>query len=219
MSIYSKTMSKPDEITSSALSMLTGRIQAGLHCDHPGVWLFLLGELAKGKPVSRACIARALEMPSQKVQVALDTFADIVYDDAGDIVACGLSLLKTPHSIRIADQQLYTWCALDALMYPVALDLTAQVESHCPVTGGPVRLTVTPTGVSQLSPGGVVVSLVTPTAEVGCCNVRNSFCNQVHFISSAQAAENWRTTHLDATILSVEEAWHLGHAVVQRRLK
>lgn len=28
-------------------------VQAGLHCDHPKVWLFLLRALAKGSPVSR----------------------------------------------------------------------------------------------------------------------------------------------------------------------
>lgn len=147
----------------------------------------------------------------------MNTFADIVYDDAGDIVACGLSLLPTPHCFKINNNKLYTWCALDALMYPVALDLTAQIESHCPVAGVAIRLTVTPIGVSRVSSGGVVVSIVTPTAQVGCCNVRNSFCSQIHFISSARAAATWRSKHLDAIILSLEEAWQLGHAIVQRR--
>jgi len=41
-------MSKTDDITSDDLSELTGRIQAGLRCDHPGVWLFLLRALGKG---------------------------------------------------------------------------------------------------------------------------------------------------------------------------
>lgn len=56
-----------------------------------------------------------------------------------------------------------------------------------------------------------------PTAQAGCCNVRNSFCSQVHLISSAQAAADWRSGHLDAIMLSVEEAWQVGYAVAQRR--
>lgn len=215
----SKNLSKPNDMTSSDLPALTGSIQAGLRCEHPMVWLFLLRALASGQPVSRTYIARALNMSSHDVQIALNTFADIVYDDAGDIVACGLSLLTTPHCFKINNYELYTWCALDALMYPVALDLTAQIESHCPVTGEAIRLTVAPTGVSQVSPGGVVVSIVTPTAQTGCCNVRNSFCSRVHFISSADAAAIWRSNHSDAIILSLEEAWQLGHAIAQRRIE
>jgi len=194
-------------------------VQAGLHCDHPSVWLFLLRTLAKGQPVSRTSIANALKMSLSDVEVALTTFADTVYDEKGDVVACGLSLLPTPHSFKACGNELYTWCALDALMYPVALDQVAQVESHCPVTGSPVRLTATPTGVSHLSPAGVVLSMVTPATQVGCCNVRNSFCSGVHFISSPEAATSWLSQHPDATILSMKEAWQLGYAVVQRRLE
>jgi len=47
-SILGENMSKTDDITSDDLSELTGRIQAGLRCDHPGVWLFLLRALGKG---------------------------------------------------------------------------------------------------------------------------------------------------------------------------
>lgn len=217
--VLTKIPNRPNDMTSSDLPALTDSIQAGLRCDHPTVWLFLLRALASGQPVSRTYIASALMMSSHDVQTALNTFADIVYDDAGDIVACGLSLLPTPHCFKINNKELYTWCALDTLMYPVALDLTAQIESHCPVTGVAVRLTVTPTGISQVSPDGVVVSIVMPTDQTGCCNVRNSFCSQVHFISSARAAASWQSNHSDATILSVEEAWQLGYAIAQRRIE
>lgn len=194
-------------------------VQAGLHCEHPSVWLFLLRTLAKGHPVSRASIANTLKMSLSEVEVALATFADTVYDENGDVVACGLSLLPTPHSFKVCGNELYTWCALDALMYPRALDQVVQVESRCPVTGSPVRLTVTPAGVSHLSPAGVVLSMVTPAKKVGCCNVRGSFCSGVHFFSSAEAAASWLSQHPDAAILSVEQAWQLGYAVVQRRLE
>ncbi|MBC8017219.1 MAG: hypothetical protein H7X83_01700 [Verrucomicrobia bacterium] len=87
-----------------------------------------------------------------------------------------------------------------------------------PGYGFAVRLTVTPTGVTFLAPAGAVVSIVIPDTQAGCCNVRNSFCNQVHFINSPQASDAWRSIHPEATILSVEEAWSLGRAIAQRRL-
>jgi alkylmercury lyase len=180
--------------------------------------LYVLRTLAKGKPVTQANIAGALGMSLGAVQAALTVFKDIEYNDAGNIVASGLSLTPTPHCFQVNGQDLFTWCALDALMYPVALQQTARVESLCPVTGLAVRLTVTPTGVTFLDPAGAVVSIVIPAAQAGCCTMRNAFCNQVHFINSPQAADAWRSLHPEATILSVEEAWHLGHAIARRRL-
>lgn len=209
---------RTDFIRPSMPTTLADRLQTALHCAHPTLWLFLLRTLSNGQPVSRTDIASALKMSSYDVQEALTTFTDIEYDNAGDIVACGLSLLPTPHCFKVNGHDLFTWCAFDTLMYPVALHQTAQVESHCPVTGIAVRLTVTPTGVSLLTPTEVVVSIVTPATQTGCCNVRSSFCSQVHFISSPQAAATWLSKHPEEAVLSVDEAWQLGHAIAQRRL-
>lgn len=193
-------------------------IRAGLHCDYPSVWLFLLRALAQGQPVSPMTLAKGLNIPLSDVEAALASFADTVYDERGDVVACGLSLLPTPHSFKVCGNELYTWCALDALMYPVALEQVAQVESRCPVTGTVVRMTATPTGVIDPSPAEVTLSMVTPPEQGGCCKVRNSFCTGVHFISSAEAAASWLSRHPDATIVSLQEAWQLGYEVMQRRL-
>jgi len=199
-------------------SILETQLQAALHCVNPSLWLYLVRTLAKGKPATQASIANALGMSLSDIQAALTTFKDIVYDDDGNLIACGISLSPTPHCFQVNGQNLFTWCALDALMYPVALKQTAQVKSHCPVTGIEVRLTVTPTGVTSLIPTEAVVSIVIPADQAGCCNIRNAFCSQVHFINSPQAAGTWRSIHPEATILSVEEAWRLGHAIAQRRL-
>ena len=207
-----------ENIRPSINPVLENHLQAALRCDHPRLWLYLLRTLAKGKPVTQMSISSALGMSLCDVQAALTTFKDIEYDNDANLVACGLSLIPTQHCFQVNGQNLFTWCALDALMYPVALQQTAQVESHCPVTGFAVQLTVTPTGVTFLTPAGTVVSVVIPDAQTGCCNVRNSFCSQVHFIYSPQAADAWRSIHQEATILSVEEAWCLGHAIAQCRL-
>ena len=199
-------------------SILETHLQEALHCVNPSIWLYLVRTLAKGKPVTQTSIAIALGMSCSDIQTALTTFKDIEYDGDQNLIACGLSLSPTPHCFQVNGQNLFTWCALDALMYPVALNQTAQVKSHCPVTGIEVRLTVTPTGVTFLIPTEAVVSIVIPTDQAGCCNIRNAFCNQVHFISSPQAADTWRSIHPEATILSVEEAWRLGYAIAQRRL-
>jgi alkylmercury lyase len=207
-----------EKIGPSINPILENHLQTALHCLHPSLWLYLVRTLAKGKPVTLESISIALGMPLGDVETALISFKDIVYDDDGRVVACGLSLIPTPHRFQVNGQNLFTWCALDALMYPVALQQTAQVESHCPVTGLAIRLTVTPTGITALTPAEAVVSIVIPAAQAGCCNMRNAFCSQVNFINSPQAADAWRSAHPEATILSVEVAWHLGRAIARRRL-
>ena len=199
-------------------SILETHLQEALRCDHPSLWLYLVRTLAKGKPVTQTSIAIALGMSLNDIQTALTTFKDIEYDGDQNLIACGLSLSPTPHCFQVNGQNLFTWCALDALMYPVALNQTAQVKSHCPVTGIEVRLTVTSTGVTFLIPTEAVVSIVIPTDQAGCCNIRNAFCSQVLFINSPQTAYTWCSKHPEATILSVEEAWRLGYAIAQRRL-
>jgi alkylmercury lyase len=209
---------RTENIGRSSNPALEDHLQAALHCSHPSLWLYMLRTLAKDKPVSLGSIAIALGMSIGDVETALNNFKDIVYDNDGNVVACGLSLIPTPHCFQVDGRNLFTWCALDTLMYPVALQQTAQVESHCPVTGVAVRLTVTPTGITALTPSEAVISIVIPGAQAGCCSVRNAFCSQVHFISSPQAADAWRSAHPEATILPVEDAWQLGSAIARRRL-
>ncbi|WP_406011622.1 organomercurial lyase [Streptomyces sp. NBC_00637] len=47
----------------------------------------------------------------------------------------------------------YTWCALDTLIFPGVLGVTAHVESPCQTTGILVRLTVAPACATVARPG------------------------------------------------------------------
>jgi alkylmercury lyase len=207
-----------EKIAPSREPALANQLQAALRCDHPRLWLHLLRTLAKGLPVPPAGLAAALGLSLDEVRAALATFKDTEYDTDGNVIACGLSLTPTPHDFRVNGQHLFAWCALDALMYPVALQQAAQVTSRCPVTDVAVRLTVTPAGVDFLAPADAVVSLVIPAAQDGCCSLRSDFCRQVHVLGSPRAAAAWQSLHPGATVLSVEDAWHLGRAIIQRRL-
>lgn len=209
---------KVTRMTGSVPIALADRLQSSLFCGHPSLWLFLVRSLANGQPVAQADIAKELAIPLAEVPEALVAFSDIEYDALGDIVSCGLSLLPSPHCLKINGHDLFTWCALDTLMYPVALNQNAQVRSRCPVTNDVISLDVGPRGISRLTPADVSVSIVIPDAQSGCCNVRGSFCSQVHFLSSPKAAATWASRHPDAIIVSVEDAWQLGEAIARRRL-
>jgi alkylmercury lyase len=84
--------------------------------------------------------------------------------------------------------------------------------SPCHTTAAPVRLTVTPTGVTELGPPEAVVSLVTPEAPD---SVRSAFCHQVHFFASRDAAAPWLAEHPEAVVLAVHEGYQLAQPLVQ----
>jgi alkylmercury lyase len=180
-----------------------------------GVWLELLRLLAQGKPVSTSQIANSLHLAVDKVGEILNQSPDMEFDTRGNIVGMGLSLNPTPHRFQVNGHQLYTWCALDSLMYPVALEQTAQVKSTCPVTGDEVRATVTLEGVSELFPATSAVSIFIPENSQTCC--RSTFCNEGKFFTSAEAASVWLGNRPSGLALSVAEAFHVGAIVSSKR--
>ena len=74
------------------------------------------------------------------------------YDDAGNVMGYGISLRKTRHVFEVDGQLLYTWCALDTLIFPAVIGKTAHVRSHSPQTGEPIVLTVMPDEVRRVEP-------------------------------------------------------------------
>ena len=148
--------------------------------------------LANGCPVPPDEIAIRL-------QVTLDTVISILrgfgaeFDKDGNIVGVGLTLVPTPHVYKANGRKLYTWCAVDALIFPVMLKHTAHIESPDPVSGDKIQVTVTPDGVQKVEPEGAVVSWVNSSVDLS--NIRGSVCHYVHFFSSSETASKWIAEH------------------------
>jgi len=161
-------------------------------------------------------MGEALGMSEVAVTETFQRMPDIERDEIGQVVGWGLSLQPTLHQFRVNGHTLYTWCALDALTYPILLEQTAQVESICPITRTPIRLRVGPEGMSALDPATAMVSLTIPDTQPDACN-RASFCDQGHFFASPQAAATWQTNHPEARALPVEAVYQLGRIIAARR--
>lgn len=181
-----------------------------------GIFLPLLREIAKGNPLSRERLAAMLGWPLEKIAAALDQAPNIEYDDDGNILGFGLTLNETPYAFEIDGRHLYTWCALDALMFPALIGKTAHVLSKCAATGVSVSLTIVPGGVRRVVPEDTAVSLVLPGA---CADIRRSFCCNVHFFASTSVAESWATTREGTLIVSVEDAFRIGQKLNQTLLQ
>lgn len=186
-------------------------LPGGFNEDSVRFFGVLLRELAAGKPVEEEQLAKLMGWPVDELTATLKRTPGVEYDGDDHIVGYGLTLRETPHALELDGHRLYTWCALDALIFPTLLGKTAKVFSSCAATGAPVRLSVTPEAIRELEPPEAMVSLVCPDALE---NIRATFCCHVHFFASASVAEAWASTHKQATVVSVEEAFQLGQELV-----
>ena len=181
-----------------------------------GLYRPLLRLLADGRPVSVVDLAAAAGRSVDDVRQTVASLPDVEIDDQGLIVGYGLTLRETPHRFEIDGKRLYTWCALDTLVFPALLGRSARVESPCHGTGTPIRITVEPTGVTSVDPATAVVSIVVPDKL---SSIRGVFCDHVHFFVFPEAAQGWLGEHPGMTVHSVAEAFRLGQPLVEALLE
>jgi alkylmercury lyase len=195
------------------LERLARQLAEGLRSDHDAFCREVVRLLACGHPVTPERLARALQMTAEQVA----GLADFEVDQSGNVVGWGLTLVPTLHRFQVHAHTFYTWCALDALTYPALLQLTASVESSCPISGSPVRLSVTPTGIHDLAPASAMVSLMIPKQGSSCNGDRGSFCTQSLFFRSRRDALLWQASSPTARLLSVTDAYQVGRLFVRYR--
>jgi alkylmercury lyase len=197
------------------LSHLTERLTDTEAGAVPWLWQPLLGLLAQGNPVSAEELSAATGRSVTGVQQGLTAMPDTEYAADGRVLGHGLTLVPTAHRFEVAGRPLYTWCALDTLIFPTILGLPARVQSPCHTTGELVRLSVDESGVTGLDPQSAVVSLVDPEDLT---SVRSAFCNQVHFFASSEAAQPWLDQHPGAAVVPVADAYELAKPLARSLL-
>ena len=168
--------------------------------------------LAKGAPVIPEKIAKTLNMPLESLKNILNGWWGVYYNDNGDIIGYwGLALPKMGHRFEVDGRELYTWCAWDTLFIPEIIGKTAHVESTCPVTKEKIVLDIGPGGIKRVVPPNVYVSFVTPDKTKVRLDIIKNFCHLVYFFNSKESASKWASEHEGAIILSLDEAFELGH--------
>ena len=174
--------------------------------------------LARGRAVESRELAKNAGLPEQEIVTKLRGWPGVYYDDAHRVIGFwGLTIVPMAHQLRGEGAALYAWCAWDTLFLPQLLGATLEVESACRGTCQPVRLTVAPTGPLRAEPAGLALSFLVPVSERIESDVITSFCHYVHFFSSERTARPWLARHTDSFLLSLEEAYELGHRVNRAR--
>lgn len=168
--------------------------------------------LADGAPVPLSRLAEAAGQSTETVREQLRSFPGVDWDDRGRLSGLGLTLRPTRHRFVVDGRQMYTWCAMDTLLFPVVLGRTADVHSTCPATGRPVSLTVSPGGVTDVTPPGAVVSEACPAEPVR--DMRSEICDHGFFFASFEAAAQWRADHPGGRLRTVASAFDAACAML-----
>src|SRR2546430_7992163 len=131
-----------------ALETIAGRLLGHLRCEQEDLCRPIVQQVTRGKPVAPAALRASLQVSQDELEQRLAKLPpDVEFDRAGNIVGLGVTLVPTSHRIQLGGQVLYTWCAFDTVLLPPQLDVEAQVQSTCPVTGQPIIFVATPEGV------------------------------------------------------------------------
>jgi alkylmercury lyase len=166
-----------------------------------------------GQPIAPTRLATLLQTSQEELATHLAGLLDTEFDEQGNIVGWGITLLPTPHQFLLPARAFFTWCAFDTVLFPPLLHMRAQVQSTCTASGHPITFDVTPEGIEELTPTTSVLSLILPAERSDC--VRGTLCQQSLFFESEHAASIWSASHPEALFLSLEEAAFVGQAVAR----
>jgi alkylmercury lyase len=167
--------------------------------------------LAEGEPVSASRIADASGVPVDQAEAALRGIEDIEWTADGQVEGFGLTRRPTPHRFRIGDAEMYTWCAMDTLIFAAFVDRPVQVQSPDGATGQPLRLETDGQRIIAADPPSIAVSWFFDAAATG---FRASVCQFGHFFASQESAAAWAAKYPQGGVLALDEALDAARALV-----
>lgn len=167
--------------------------------------------LAEGEPVSPAHIADASGVPVEQAEAGLRGVSDVEWTADGRVEGFGLTRRPTQHRFRIGDVELYTWCAMDTLIFAVILDRQVQITSPDGTTGEPLHLETDGRRVITADPPSIVVSWFVDPAGTG---LRAATCQFGHFFASRESAAAWAAKYPQGGVLALDQALDAARALV-----
>jgi hypothetical protein len=146
--------------------------------------------LRRGVAAGPAALAREAGLATAVVEEALGALAsrgEVELDgDRRVLGSAGLTLLQTRHRLALGGVPLHTWCAIDAIGIPAALEEDALAVTSCPSCGRELRVAFEG-GRPTEDPGFVAWLPGEP-----CRNVREELCPQANLFCGEEHLASWR---------------------------
>jgi alkylmercury lyase len=146
--------------------------------------------LRTGHPLPLDDLIHQLDVSPDQVAAALEALAGtglVEQDPTGAITSAhGLTLAPTQHHLVLDDIELWTWCALDAVGIPAALETDAQVATPCGSCGRPLTLTMSAGAPDPAD------DLMLWLPREPCTNVRQQFCPDANLFCTHDHLQRWR---------------------------
>ena len=163
--------------------------------------------LSKGEPISPESLENAWGMPIEHVHAIFEqasALGTLQLDDSGNMIGTAISLVPSSHKFQVNDKTLYAWCSYDAIYAPGVIGSDAFVESFDPLTNESIQMKVSPNGITESEPEGVVTTVVGMDADAR-GGAESPRCNQMHFFASEENARRWAADHPGVLIMTVDQ--------------
>lgn len=121
--------------------------------------------LRAGRVATDMWLGQAVGLAPEQAAQELMPLADqglIIRNSEGVMGIYGLSLLPTAHRLRLDQQPLFSWCALDAVGIPAGLEADADVEAQCFHCAEPVQVVFREGHVTTVSSADLCIWLTQP---------------------------------------------------------
>jgi alkylmercury lyase len=169
--------------------------------------------VAGGFPIGADELASFLRMETRKISECLqelEAWGFIQTDKGGTVAgAAGLSLCPTRHRLAVNGQELYAWCAEDAIGIPAALGWNAKISSSCGQCGSPITFYVAG---GEICEPDWVTSVRLWLSDVGDGPICTETCPHILFFCRHEHGERWAGEHPQNSgrLINLDEAVNIG---------
>ena len=168
--------------------------------------------LTTGRAASVTELSHKSSLTVDEIRTGVTSLASagrIETDGEKVIGASGLTLTETDHAVKLPNATMHTWCALDAIGIPVALELDAEISTTCLHCDERLHVTVRD---GELS-GADSLRLFCPTGQ--CDDVRAEFCSAANLFCSPDHLRAWKTSRpsVEGHELDLTATAELGRAL------
>jgi len=174
----------------------------------------LLRLLLDGAPVSAGGFAASAGISHAEADAVFGRLRawGAEFDEEGAFVGAGLTLAPTPHRYEVNGHHYFTWCAPDAILFPLMFGHTAVIDSPDPVSGERVQVTISPTGIETFEPATAVLS---SRCGGDAANVRGSICQFGRLFASRESASAYVGLRegVALAIITPDEAFRLAQVL------